>query len=70
MHELGIDVAELCDHEVGQARQKRTLDAEAMTMRDGAADDTPQDVATRLVGGQHTVGGEKRHRTTMVGEHT
>ena len=69
LHELGIDVAELGDHKVGETRQKRALDAQTMAMRDGAADDAPQDVAARLVGGQHTVGGEKRHRATMVGEH-
>ena len=68
LDELGIDIAELRDHKIGEALEERALNAEAMAVRDGATDDAAQDVATRLVGGQHTVGGEERHRAAVVGE--
>ena len=69
LDELGIDIAELRDHKIGEALEDRALDAETMAVRDGAANDAAQDVPARFVGGQHAVGGEERHRAAVVGEH-
>ena len=67
--ELGIDGAHLPDHDVGEACQERCLQADAVALQDGAADDPAQHVAASLVRGSDAVGDEERHRAAVVGQH-
>ena len=66
--ELGVGVAHDVDAALHHRRQHGALDAGEVGEADGAADDPTQHVAAVLVGGDHAVGDEERHRAGVVGE--
>ena len=69
LDELGVRVAHLLDHGVGQSGEKRRLHADAQPVLHRAADDPAQDIAAPLVRRRDAVGDEERHPAAVVGEH-
>ena len=68
--ELGILAAhQLRDH-VRVTPQEARAQLERAALLDRATHDAPQDVAAVLVGGDHAVGDQERHRAAVVGEQT
>ena len=64
--ELRVRVAHLLDDDAGHAMD--VVEADALRLLDGAADDPPQDVAAPLVRRRDAVADEERHPATVVGE--
>jgi hypothetical protein len=67
--QLGVRVTHLRDQHVDQPAEERLGQAQVVRVAHRAAHDLAQDVAAPLVGGQHAVGDEKRHRARVVGDH-
>ena len=69
LDELGVRLAHLLDHDVGEPGEERRLHADAQPVLRGAADDAAQDVAAALVRRRDAVADEERHAAAVVGEH-
>ena len=67
--ELGVRVAHLLDHGVGEAGEERRLHPDPQAVLGGAPDDPAEDVAAALVRWRDTLARDERHPAAMVGEH-
>ena len=68
LFELRIARAHLLDHDVGEPREIRRLEAHAPCLLDGAPHDPAHHVAAALVRGRHAVRGEEGHAAAVVGQ--
>ena len=64
--QLGIRLAQLLDDDAREAVD--VTESDALALRDGAADDPPQDVSAALVRRRHAVRHEEGHTAPVVGE--
>ena len=67
--QLGIDVAHLPHHHVGERRQRGLTPAEQPGVPHGTTEDPAQHVATAFVAGVHPVGEQEAHGARMVRQH-
>ena len=68
LDEVRIGLAHDLDDDLGRLGHERLAAAEEAAVPDGAPEDPAQDVAAALVGGQHVVGDQERHRARVVGD--